>query len=173
MHGHWLLARLARARFPDAPFAAKARAALAQEHHAGEHRGRGRATSTAPGRVSFERPYGLAWLLQLAAELREWDDPHAQRWPTTSSRSRTPRRRAPARRGCRSCRIPSAPASTARPRSRFGLMLDWARAGGDRRSATLLESRARELLPRRTATARSRTSRRARTSSRPAWPRRT
>src|SRR5262249_6176608 len=26
----------------------------------------------APGRASFERPYGLAWLLQLGAELREW-----------------------------------------------------------------------------------------------------
>jgi Protein of unknown function (DUF2891) len=30
------------------------------------------------GRASFERPYGLAWLLQLAAELREWDDPQAK-----------------------------------------------------------------------------------------------
>ena len=30
------------------------------------------------GRVSFERPYGLAWLLQLAAELREWDDERSQ-----------------------------------------------------------------------------------------------
>ena len=30
------------------------------------------------GRTSFERPYGLAWLLQLAAELREWDDPQAK-----------------------------------------------------------------------------------------------
>ena len=33
-----------------------------------------------PGRTSFERPYGLAWLLQLAAELREWKDPQAQQW---------------------------------------------------------------------------------------------
>ena len=30
------------------------------------------------GRASFERPYGLAWLLQLVAELREWDDPQAK-----------------------------------------------------------------------------------------------
>ena len=30
------------------------------------------------GRQSFERPYGLAWLLQLSAELREWDDPLAR-----------------------------------------------------------------------------------------------
>src|SRR5689334_23929069 len=32
------------------------------------------------GRTSFERPYGLAWLLQLAAELKEWNDPDAGRW---------------------------------------------------------------------------------------------
>jgi hypothetical protein len=76
VHGHWLLARLAR-KFPDAPFAAKARAALKQsltpeniEKEAAYLRGEGRA--------SFERPYGLAWLLQLAAELREWDDPLAR-----------------------------------------------------------------------------------------------
>jgi hypothetical protein len=30
------------------------------------------------GRASFERPYGLAWLLQLSAELRDWDDPQAR-----------------------------------------------------------------------------------------------
>ena len=30
------------------------------------------------GRTSFERPYGLAWLLQLVAELKEWDDPQAR-----------------------------------------------------------------------------------------------
>ena len=28
--------------------------------------------------TAFERPYGLAWLLQLAAELREWEDPQAR-----------------------------------------------------------------------------------------------
>src|SRR4029077_7583096 len=30
------------------------------------------------GRASFERPYGLAWLLTLAAKLREWDDPRGR-----------------------------------------------------------------------------------------------
>ncbi len=73
VHGHWLLARLART-FPDAPFAAKARQALQQsltpEHVAAEV-----AYLRADGRASFERPYGLAWLLQLGAELREWEDP--------------------------------------------------------------------------------------------------
>jgi len=34
-------------------------------------------------RDSFERPYGVAWLLQLTAELREWDDPRASQWLAT------------------------------------------------------------------------------------------
>lgn len=70
VHGHWLLARLARL-YPDAPFADQARAALAEsltpEKLAAEV-----AYMSGEGRVSFERPYGIAWLLQLAAELREW-----------------------------------------------------------------------------------------------------
>ncbi|MGA3189424.1 MAG: DUF2891 domain-containing protein [Bryobacteraceae bacterium] len=68
VHGHWLLARLARL-FPDAEFAAEARAALArnitEENIAAEVRYLNDA-----GRAAFERPYGLAWLLTLAAELR-------------------------------------------------------------------------------------------------------
>jgi streptogramin lyase len=78
VHGHWLLVRLVRL-FPDAPFAAKARAELARsltaENIAGEV-----AYFKRAGRASFERPYGLAWLLQLAAELRSWNDPQAQLW---------------------------------------------------------------------------------------------
>jgi hypothetical protein len=35
------------------------------------------------GRASFERPYGLAWLLKLAAELRTWDDPDGRAWSAT------------------------------------------------------------------------------------------
>src|SRR5947209_10631689 len=76
VHGHWLLARLART-FPDAPFAAAARAALAQSLTA-ENVAKEAAYLRGEGRASFERPYGLAWLLQLAAELREWDDPLAR-----------------------------------------------------------------------------------------------
>ena len=71
VHGHWLLARLART-FPDAPFTPKARAALA-ESITPAHIAREAAYLHAEGRASFERPYGLAWLLQLAAELRESD----------------------------------------------------------------------------------------------------
>ena len=69
VHGHWLLARLVRV-FPEAAFAADAMSALKANltpaRIAGEV-----AYFNAPGREPFERPYGLAWLLQLAAELRE------------------------------------------------------------------------------------------------------
>jgi hypothetical protein len=73
VHGHWLLARLSRLS-QDAPFAAKARPALAKSitpaNIAQEV-----AYLNGPGRASFERPYGLAWLLQLTGELREAKDP--------------------------------------------------------------------------------------------------
>src|SRR4051812_25702041 len=75
VHGHWLLARLVRT-FPDAPFAQGARDTLAQSLSS-EHIEREANYLRGEGRASFERPYGLAWLLQLCAELREWDDPDA------------------------------------------------------------------------------------------------
>jgi len=76
VHGHWLLARLTRT-FPDAPFVPAAREALKQSLTA-ENIQQESAYLSGQGRASFERPYGLAWLLQLAAELREWDDPQAK-----------------------------------------------------------------------------------------------
>jgi hypothetical protein len=75
VHGHWLLARLVRT-FPEAPFASHATAALkanlTPQRIAGEV-----VYLNGPGRESFERPYGLAWLLQLGAELRESQAPDA------------------------------------------------------------------------------------------------
>jgi uncharacterized protein (DUF885 family) len=76
VHGHWLLARLARLQ-PQAPWAAAARVALARSLTAANLAEEQRYLQ-APGRVSFERPYGLAWLLQLASELREWDSAEAR-----------------------------------------------------------------------------------------------
>ena len=78
VHGHWLLARLAH-RFPDAEFTPRVKAALAQSLTK-ENLTTEAAYLTAPGRGGFERPYGLAWLLQLAAELKQWDDPAAHEW---------------------------------------------------------------------------------------------
>jgi hypothetical protein len=76
VHGHWLLVRLLRT-FPDASFAKAARDAL-KESLTAENLKAEAAYLRGDGRSSFERPYGLAWLLQLCAELREWDDPLAR-----------------------------------------------------------------------------------------------
>ena len=76
VHGHWLLVRLLRT-FPDAAFVPAARDALRQSLTA-ENLVQEAEYLRGQGRASFERPYGLAWLLQLVAELREWDDPQAK-----------------------------------------------------------------------------------------------
>jgi hypothetical protein len=81
VHGHWLLVRLLRL-FPSSSFAGEAKAALAisltPANISGEVAYVGR-----EDRTSFERPYGLSWLLQLCAELRTWDDPQARQWAAT------------------------------------------------------------------------------------------
>src|SRR5882724_9916262 len=76
VHGHWLLVRLLRT-FPNASFAAQARDALRKSLTA-ENLKQEAAYVRGKGRTTFERPYGLAWLLQLCAELREWDDEQAR-----------------------------------------------------------------------------------------------
>src|SRR5579862_3207927 len=75
VHGHWLLVRLVRT-FPNADFVSQAREALTQSLTAETIAQEARYLN-AEGRASFERPYGLAWLLTLCAELKEWNDPDA------------------------------------------------------------------------------------------------
>ena len=141
VHGHWLLVRLARA-FPAAPFVPAARAALAASltdaHVAAEVR-----YLEGPGRSDFERPYGLAWLLQLAAELHEWDDPQAHAWAETLA----PLERAAAMRigsWLPKLSYPIRVGEHAQTAFAFGLVLDWARATGDRGTAGLVERRSRD-----------------------------
>jgi hypothetical protein len=76
VHNHWLLARLARL-FSDAPFADAGKQVLARSLTEKNIRGEV-AYLQGEGRQSFERPYGLAWLLTLVQELREWDEPLAR-----------------------------------------------------------------------------------------------
>ena len=78
MHGHWLLARLVRLH-PEAGYAGEARAALRRSLTEANLAQEARYLSAA-GRQTFERPYGLAWLLMLVLELREWDDAEARAW---------------------------------------------------------------------------------------------
>ena len=79
VHGHWLLVRLLRDGQLDAETQAeivtKLDTNINEQTIAGEL-----ANFRRPARGSWERPYGWAWLLQLTAELREWDDPRARRW---------------------------------------------------------------------------------------------
>ena len=76
VHGHWLLVRLVRT-FPNANFVSAAREVLRQSLTP-QNIAQEAAYLRAEGRASFERPYGLAWLLQLVAELQEWDDPESR-----------------------------------------------------------------------------------------------
>jgi hypothetical protein len=138
VHGHWLLARLART-FPGARFAAPARAALdrslTERNIAAEVR-----YLEGPGRSDFERPYGLGWLLQLAAELREWDDPQARRWSETLA----PLERAAAARlkaWLPKLGYPIRIGEHAQTAFAFGLAVDWSRRAGDTELEQLLRSR--------------------------------
>lgn len=78
VHGHWMLVRLLRC-VPALPEAAAIRAALDTNLSAANLLAE-TAYFAAPNRASYERPYGWAWLLQLATELHTWDDPAARRW---------------------------------------------------------------------------------------------
>ena len=78
VHGHWMLARVLRL-FPDLPDAKTIRAALT-EHLTAENVAAEVAVFNRPNNTSFERPYGWAWLLKLALEVRGWDDPDARTW---------------------------------------------------------------------------------------------
>ena len=135
VHGHWLLVRLLRL-FPDAPFAAAARAELARsfttQNIAGEVAYLKRAD-----RVPFERPYGLAWLLQLSAELRGWNDAQGREWAgvlkplegeaVSHLKSWLPKLHYPIRIGEHDQTAFS-----------FGLIWDWAGAVGDAEMRSLL-----------------------------------
>lgn len=142
VHGHWLLARLART-FPAEPFAAEARKALARSLTA-EHVAAEVAYLSRKGRATFERPYGLAWLLQLSAELREWDDPDARAW----ARALAPLEKAAASRLAEwlpKLTFPIRVGEHDQTAFAFGLALDWARVAGDDPFEDLLVRRTREL----------------------------
>src|SRR5207237_5341847 len=78
VHVHYLFLLLHQT-FPESPFSKDARDALKQSLTA-ENLKQEAAYIRGEVRSSFERPYGLSWLLQLCAELREWDDADARQW---------------------------------------------------------------------------------------------
>ncbi|MEM8636772.1 MAG: DUF2891 domain-containing protein [Pseudomonadota bacterium] len=128
VHGHWLLARLLNTQ-PESVLTEAVRAALLQsltpENIAAELD-----YYIANGRASFERPYGIAWYLQLVLELEQSDDPQMASWRETlrpledaivdQIRDWLPKLSYPVRLGTHN--------QTA---FAFGLMLDYARGVGD------------------------------------------
>jgi hypothetical protein len=139
VHGHWLLARLLRT-FPDATFAQAAREALRQSLTP-ENIWQEDAYLRGEGRASFERPYGLAWLLLLAAELREWGDPQARQM---AANLRPLEQAAVERLSAWLPKLSNPVRMGEHDQTAFalGLMLDYARVSGEGKFAALIESRA-------------------------------
>ncbi len=140
VHGHWMLVKLLR-EFPALPEAQEIRAVL-EENLAPERIAAEVAYFAQPNRRSFERTYGWAWLLKLAAELRSGDSPEARRWsanlqPLTDRVAAAfldflPRQTYPIRTGVH-------------PNTAFSLSLalDYARTTRDARLESLVRERAR------------------------------
>ena len=140
VHGHWLLVRLLRVGPQDADWRKTAIVKLNQsftpENLAGEV-----ANFARPARGSWERPYGLAWYLQLMTELREWDDPLADKWLkvlqpleadiVASLKAWLPKLAYPIRLGTHN-----------QSAFAFTLMIDWARATGDTEFEDMIIARA-------------------------------
>ena len=92
-------------------------------------------------RPAFERPYGMAWLLQLAAELHEWDNPRCPdlaRNPAPPSRSTRP---GYSRDGFPRSRTRFVAEPTTRRRSPWVSSHDWARITGRSQFRDLVERR--------------------------------
>ena len=140
VHGHWLLVRQLRVGPQDAAWRAEAIAKLnaniTPENVAGELANFRRAA-----RGSWERPYGWAWVLQLTAELREYDDENAKRWLAAlqpleadivaATKDWLPKLAYPIRLGTHN-----------QSAFAFTLMLDWAEVAGDEEFAKQLRVKA-------------------------------
>ena len=142
VHGHWLLVRMLNTsadKVDRETIVKKLNISFSKEKVAGEL-----ANYQRPGMSSFERPYGIAWLFQLTAELRQSSLPEAVKWldnlkPLEQQAVKNisvwlPKLTFPIRTGEHS--------QTA---FAFGLMLDWSRIAGDKAFETLLSNRIKDL----------------------------
>ena len=151
VRGHWCLVRLAR-RSAVSSWRERALEALAtsltRERLAGEV-----AYVSSEGRQGFERPYGLAWLLQLSAELREWAQDSTPEAGVTRQAGRWLAALAPLeslaaeRMRAWLARLPWPVRGGEHGQSAFalGLWLDWARVCGRDDWTREVASRVREL----------------------------
>jgi hypothetical protein len=146
VHGHWLLVRLwGQDQVPelDQEIAGVLDAKFTEDNVRGEL-----AYFAGTDRASFERPYGIAWYLQLMTELREIaasDGPKAAQaklWQTRleplegvivrNIKDWLPKLAYPIRIGTHN-----------QSAFAFGLFLDWARVSGDRELTSLVADRSR------------------------------
>lgn len=135
VHGHWLLVRLLRLH-PQSDHAHRARAALDRRFTAPGLRAEADYVAH-PQRAAFERPYGLAWVLQLAAELDEDNDARMRQWraalrPLEAVAVQRLADWLPA------LRYPIRSGEHSQTAFAFGLALDYARQVGDRRLHALV-----------------------------------
>lgn len=142
VHGHWLLVRLLNVGDQSAEWRTEAIEKL-DTSFTPENIATEVDYFEASGKGAFERPYGLAWYLQLTTELRQWDDPQAAIWLETLKPLETaivarlktwmPKLAYPIRLGTHN-----------QSAFAFGLMLDWARISGDAEMEQLIVSRSRD-----------------------------
>ncbi|MBZ5553416.1 MAG: DUF2891 domain-containing protein [Acidobacteriia bacterium] len=140
VHGHWMLVHLLRL-FPNLPEASEIRTALNQNLTA-EYLLVETAYLDQPNRQSFERTYGWAWLLKLAEELHDWNDPDGKQW----SRNLHPLAEALAKRYTSFLPKQTYPIRTGvHPNTAFGLAfaLDYAKKEGDQKLEEMIAERSR------------------------------
>ena len=78
VHGHWTLVSMLK-QFPDLPEATTIRKLLDKQLGADKLGAEAQYFGLERSKT-FERPYGWAWLLRLAAELHTWEDADGRRW---------------------------------------------------------------------------------------------
>jgi len=140
VHGHWLLVRLMR-HFPEASFSAAAKQALNQSLTPEKIQGEIANFQRLP---FFEFPYGVAWLLQLAAELHEWNNAQAKEWRIVLE----PLEKLIAsnlHRWIDALKLPNRTGMHNQTAFAFGLILDWARITENTDFAQLVENKARQF----------------------------
>ncbi|MEH1868237.1 MAG: DUF2891 domain-containing protein [Nostoc sp.] len=140
VHGHWLLVRLLR-HFPEASFHAASKQALGQSLTPEKIQGE---IAHFQRRPFFEFPYGVAWFLQLAAELHEWNHAQAKEWRVVLE----PLENLIAdnlQRWIDGLKLPNRTGVHNQTAFALGLMLDWARITENTDFTQLLENKARQF----------------------------
>jgi hypothetical protein len=140
VHGHWLLVRLMR-HFPEASFSEAAKQALNRSLTPEKIQGEIAHFQRLP---FYEFPYGISWLLQLAAELHEWNDAQAKQWLIVLE----PLEKLIAgnlQRWIKALTRPDRTGMHNQTAFAFGLMLDWARITENEDFAELVENKAQQF----------------------------